>query len=164
MRSLYIYIWFTGWLATGILATVAILSCRHFAVYTYIDIYRYTVANLLVAILPSIYIIFHVANLLVAILPSIYIIFRVANLLVAVYEFYIFHQMSLNTFNMMKRLVTDQLISQSVITNMSNSEQSNSEPSNCEQETTESDGPEIHFCQETKKIRKSNWSFSSWVI
>ena len=62
--------------------------------------------------------------------------------------------MSLNTFNMMKRLVTDQLISQSVITNMSNSEQSNSEPSNCEQETTESDGPEIHFYQETKKSGK----------
>ena len=68
-------------------------------------------------------------------------------------------QMSLNTFNMMKRLVTDQLISQSVITNMSNSEQSNSEPSNCEQETTESDGPEIHFYPETKKSGKVTYHF-----
>ena len=46
-------------------------------------------------------------------------------------------------------LRSNQLISQSVITNMSNSE-----PSNCEQETTESDGPEIHFYQETKKSGK----------
>ena len=57
-------------------------------------------------------------------------------------------------FFLLVRVTKFNQLSQSVITNMSNSEQSNSEPSNCEQETTESDGPEIHFYQETKKSGK----------